>query len=80
MEKVLRDSPLILAVREAEAPEPFTGKVRLYSIRYRSDDCEVEGYAAFPLTGRPMARTYIQPRRQQGIRNAAHGNALPLRH
>ena len=33
MEKVLRDSPLILAVREAEAPEPFTGKVRLYSIR-----------------------------------------------
>ena len=51
MEKVLRDSPLILAVREAEVPEPFTGKVRLYSIRYRSDDCEVEGYAAFPLTG-----------------------------
>ena len=51
MEKVLRDSPLILAVREAEAPEPFTDKVRLYSIRYRSDDCEVEGYAAFPLTG-----------------------------
>ena len=51
MEQILKTSPLILAVREAEVPEPFTGKVRLYSIRYRSDACEVEGYAAFPLEG-----------------------------
>ena len=29
MEQILKTSPLILAVREAEVPEPFTGKVRL---------------------------------------------------
>lgn len=41
-------------VLRAEAntpPEEFAGKVRLYSIRYQSDDCEVEGYAAFPPEG-----------------------------
>ena len=33
---------------ELEAPEAYRGKVRLYSIRYASNDCEVEGYAAVP--------------------------------
>ena len=36
----------MLRETELEAPEAYRGKVRLYSIRYKSDDCEVEGYAA----------------------------------
>lgn len=47
----LRSAGQILRAEQVEPPEAFAGKVRLYSIRYRSDDCEVEGYAAFPLTG-----------------------------
>ena len=47
----LRSVPEILRAEQVEAPEAFAGGVRLYSIRYRSDGCEVEGYAAFPLTG-----------------------------
>ena len=39
----------ILRETELEAPEAYRGRVRLYSIRYRSDDCDVEGYAAVPL-------------------------------
>ena len=38
----------MLRETELEAPEAYRGKVRLYSIRYKSDDCEVEGYAAVP--------------------------------
>lgn len=44
----------VIGVLRAELiapPESFTGKVRLYSIRYQSDGCEVEGYAAFPPEG-----------------------------
>ena len=51
MDSALRTCPDILRVEPVEPLEEYTGKVRLYSIRYRSDGCEVEGYAAFPLTG-----------------------------
>ncbi len=51
MVEMLRNGMDILRAGEVEPPEAFAGKVRLYSIRYRSDDCEVEGYAAFPLEG-----------------------------
>lgn len=47
-DEILRQSPLILRVTELEPPGDFGTRVSLYSIRYRSDDCEVEGYAAFP--------------------------------
>lgn len=33
---------------ELEAPEEYASRVRLFAIRYQSDDCEVEGYAAVP--------------------------------
>ena len=49
MEQILRDVPGVLRVSAVEPPEKYAGKVRLYSLRYQSDDCEVEGYAAFPL-------------------------------
>lgn len=49
--EILKRSPLILRAEPAPVPEPYEGKVRLYSIRYKSDECEVEGYAAFPLEG-----------------------------
>lgn len=51
VEEQLQQCRWMLRVTELEPPENFAGKVRLYSIRYRSDDCEVEGYAAFPLEG-----------------------------
>ena len=38
----------ILRVKELEPAEKYAQEVRLFSIRYQSDDCEVEGYAAFP--------------------------------
>lgn len=51
MEQFFQDVPGVLRVSAAEPPEEYAGKVRLYSLRYQSDDCEVEGYAAFPLEG-----------------------------
>ena len=51
MRDLLRSSPWILRAEEAAPPETYEGKVRLYSIRYQSDECEVEGYAAFPAAG-----------------------------
>jgi len=48
---MLRENPEIIRADEIETPEEFSGKVRTYSIRYRSDECEVEGYAAAPAEG-----------------------------
>ena len=58
MEQFFQDVPGVLRVSAAEPPEEYAGKVRLYSLRYQSDDCEVEGYAAFPLEGWSGAGTY----------------------
>lgn len=49
MEKVLMKTEGILRAEEVSPPEEYCGKVCLYSIRYQSDDCEVEGYVGFPL-------------------------------
>ncbi|MGN0839143.1 MAG: alpha/beta hydrolase family protein [Pyramidobacter sp.] len=48
----LRELPDVLRVTAVESPEKFRDTVRLYTFRYRSDDCEVEGCASFPLKGK----------------------------
>ena len=39
----------ILRAEQVEEPEDFKGKVKLYSIRYKSGDCEVEGFMSAPV-------------------------------
>ena len=51
MIEILKGNPRILRAEQLEPPEEWRGKVLLFSIRYQSDDCEVEGYAAFPAEG-----------------------------
>lgn len=51
MEQIFQNVPGVLRVSGMEPPEGYAGKVRLYSLRYQSDDCEVEGYTAFPPEG-----------------------------
>lgn len=45
---MLLASNRILRETELDVPEAFLGTVRLLSIRYRSDACEVEGFVAIP--------------------------------
>lgn len=47
-EQVLRENKKIINVRRKNAPDEFKDIVELYSIRYISNEFEVEGYAAFP--------------------------------
>ncbi|MBE6993293.1 MAG: hypothetical protein E7423_01405 [Ruminococcaceae bacterium] len=47
LKQMLEAVPEMLTVTELPAPELFPDTV-LYGIRYKSDDCEVTGYAAFP--------------------------------
>lgn len=51
MEDMLRGGRWVLRAEAAQPPEGTAGHVSLFSIRYRSDDCEVEGFAAFPGEG-----------------------------
>lgn len=51
-QEILQESPWMLRVQKLDPTEDYAGKVQLYAIRYRSDDCEVEGYTAFPLEGK----------------------------
>ena len=43
MEQIFQNVPGVLRASAVEPPEEYVGKVRLYSLRYQSDDCEVEG-------------------------------------
>lgn len=47
-EQVLRENKKIINVRKENVPNEFKDFVELYSIRYISNEFEVEGYAAFP--------------------------------
>lgn len=44
----LRKSGAMLEADPLQAPEQYVGRVKFWSIRYRSDDCEVTGYVAIP--------------------------------
>ncbi|MCF0150148.1 MAG: S9 family peptidase [Firmicutes bacterium] len=44
----LKNNPDVLRIEEIEAPERWAEKVILCNLRYRNDDVEVEGFAAFP--------------------------------
>ena len=43
--------PDIIRAEQIQVPEGWDPAIRLFSIRYRSSDCEVEGFAAFPPEG-----------------------------
>lgn len=49
----------ILRMSSLPPPEPFAEAVKLWNIRYRSDDCEVEGYVALPADLREPAPLVI---------------------
>ncbi|MBR0138856.1 MAG: prolyl oligopeptidase family serine peptidase, partial [Firmicutes bacterium] len=44
----LRACPGIISAEPEEAPVQYEGRVKCWSIRYVSDDCEVTGYVAIP--------------------------------
>ena len=46
--KALTENKNIISIINKTIPNEFKGEVELYSIRYISNECEVEGYAAFP--------------------------------
>lgn len=48
MDKIWENISEIIRADKIEAPDGFQENVDVYSIRYRSDECEVEGFAAFP--------------------------------
>ncbi|MGN0839142.1 MAG: alpha/beta hydrolase family protein [Pyramidobacter sp.] len=52
MENFLAEAPGVIRSTKITGPEKYRESVQLYSFRYRSDSCEVEGYAAFPKKGR----------------------------
>lgn len=48
MKELLRRHPDILRVDEMSVPDEYADRVRLMDLRYRSDDCEVEGFVCVP--------------------------------
>lgn len=49
MLKEIQNLPEIYAAHELSVPEEYKGQVQLFRIRYRSDECEVEGFVALPM-------------------------------
>ena len=47
-EKVFEEIPEVIMEKRLECQEASESHVMMYSLRYHSDDCEVEGIAAFP--------------------------------
>jgi len=51
MKGVLLNLPDVLRAEEMPVPDEFAGRVRLFNLRYRSDEWEVEGFFCAPAAG-----------------------------
>jgi len=51
MKGILNQLPDVLRAEEMAVPGEYAGRVHLFDLRYRSDDCQVEGFVCLPARG-----------------------------